>query len=374
MTRDMAWIGFIATLLIGVVMAVYIWREPDQQDQRTLDLRVEAVVEGTDLYAETCAVCHGASGEGLGAVPALNSDAVRSMDYIDLVHTIERGRYNTVMTAYSVDEGGIYTSAQIDSLAAVIQYANWNAIAARVDALGLTPPEPIIVELSEETLQSVRSLPDGDVLAESLQLFATECSACHGGNGEGTNLAPALDSDELRARMTETDLTRTIEQGVPGTLMAAWNRALTTDQIAGLVMLIERWPELWDAGIELPVIAPEPIDMSPEAIARGEWLFSITCARCHGADGYGTPLAPSLNNQTFLSDTPDDAIQQIIAGGVTGTAMPAWGGRLSESDIAALVAYLRSWEPTAPAVATTTTGTAASGTTGSRGGPPWRQN
>ena len=53
MTRDMAWIGFIATLLIGVVMAVYIWREPDQQDQRTVDLRVEAVVEGTDLYAET---------------------------------------------------------------------------------------------------------------------------------------------------------------------------------------------------------------------------------------------------------------------------------------------------------------------------------
>ena len=375
MTRDMAWMGFIATLLIGVVMAVYIWREPDQQDERIIDLRVEAVVEGTDLYADTCAVCHGAAGEGLGAVPALNSDTVRSMDYDALVHTIERGRYNTVMAAYSVAEGGIFTGAQIDSLAAVIQYASWNTVSARVDALGLTPPQPIIVELSEETLQSVRSLPNGDALADSLQTFATECTACHGGNGEGSTLAPALDSDELRARMTEADLTRTIEQGVPGTLMAGWNRALTTNQIAGLVMLIERWPELRTAGIELPVIVPEPIDMSPEAIARGEWLFSITCARCHGADGYGTPLAPSLNNQTFLGDTPDAAIQQIIAGGVTGTAMPAWGGRLSESDIAALVAYLRSWEPTAPAVATTT-GTAASGTGSSnaRGGPPWRQN
>jgi len=30
--------------------------------------------------------------------------------------------------------------------------------------------------------------------------------------------------------------------------------------------------------------------------------------------------------------------------------MPAWGGRLSEADIAAMTAYLRSLEPAAPAI------------------------
>ena len=42
----------------------------------------------------------------------------------------------------------------------------------------------------------------------------------------------------------------------------------------------------------------------------------------------------------------------IIRGGVPGSAMPAWladyGGPLTDQQIAALVAYIRSWEPTAP--------------------------
>ncbi|MEI2776462.1 MAG: c-type cytochrome [Tetrasphaera sp.] len=62
-------------------------------------------------------------------------------------------------------------------------------------------------------------------------------------------------------------------------------------------------------------------------------------------------MAPALNNQTFLSQTEDAAIQQIIAGGVPGTTMPAWGGYLSEADIAAITAFLRSLEENAPAMA-----------------------
>ena len=99
--------------------------------------------------------------------------------------------------------------------------------------------------------------------------------------------------------------------------------------------------------VELP---PPVLDMSPEAIAAGQQLYNVLCTQCHGVSGYGTRLAPALNNALFLSQTPDAAIQQIIAGGVTGTAMPAWGGRLTEADIAALTAYLRSWEPTAPPI------------------------
>ncbi len=371
MTRELAWMGFLATMLIVVVMGVAVLREPARQQDAAFDLRVEAVLAGTDLYAENCAVCHGAAGEGLGAVPPLNNIGVREMAYDDIFHTVERGRYNTVMAAYSVNEGGIFTNAEIDSLAAVIKYANWDTVEARVAALGLTPPEPVVVELSDDTLQMVRSLPDGDALASGLQDFALECSACHGANGEGTTLAPALNSDELRARLTDADITRTIEQGVPGTLMASWSRALSGEEIATLAMLIRRWPELDAAGIAVPVIEAAPVDMSPEAVAQGQWLFDIMCVQCHGVDGFGTPLAPALNNQTFLSQTPDAAIQQIISLGVSGTAMPAWGGRLSEADVAALTAYLRSLEPTAPAIAQTGTTTAQ---TGVGGGPPWLRN
>lgn len=369
MTREMAWMGFLATLLIAVVIGVNVVREEDRQQDAVIELRVEAVTAGIDSYAENCAVCHGAAGEGLGATPPLALDAVRSVDYEALFKTIERGRYNTVMAAYGVKEGGIFNDAQIDNLIAVIEYANWGAVAARVEDLGLTPPEAVVMELSDETLQSVRTLPGGAALADGLMVYATECVACHGASAEGTTLAPALNSDELRARMTDDDLVRVTTNGVPGTLMAAWGNALTNDEIAAVTQLIRRWPEIETAGIELPVIKAQPIDMSPEAIAHGEWLFNLTCTQCHGTNGYGTVMAPALNNQQFLQDTPDAAIQQIIAQGVSGTIMPAWGGRFSEQDIASIVAYLRSLEPTAPAVAAPDTGA-----TGAVSGPPWQRN
>ena len=371
MTRELTLIGVLATLLIVTVLGLAVWREPARQADAEIALRVAAVTEGMDLFAENCAVCHGAQGEGLGTTPALNSEAVRSMDYETLFKTIARGRYGTKMAAYSMDEGGILTNAQIDALVTLIQYANWDAVAARVDALGLTPPEAVAVELSEETLASVRDLPDGDVLAAGLEVYATECAACHGANAEGTSTAPALDTPDVRALGTD-ELTRIVQNGVAGTLMAGWDGVLTPEQIAGVVQLVERWDELQASGVELPQIEVAPIDMSPEAIARGQQLFSIACSQCHGADGYGTRMAPALNSQQFLSQTSDAAIQQIIAQGVPGTVMPAWGGRLSEADIAAIVAYLRSLEPTAPEIVTQPqTAVGGTGRGGGQGGPPW---
>jgi cbb3-type cytochrome c oxidase subunit III len=186
---------------------------------------------------------------------------------------------------------------------------------------------------------------------EGIALYAEYCATCHGANGEGSALAPALNVDALRERLSDTDITRIISQGVSGTLMAAWNRALLPEQITDLTGLIRSWDMLEVAGITLPVIESDPVDMSPEAIATGQRLYGLVCAQCHGTNGFGIPLAPALNSQGFLSQTPDEALQQIIARGVPGTAMPSWGGYLTEADIAAITAYLRSLEPTAPAVA-----------------------
>jgi mono/diheme cytochrome c family protein len=133
--------------------------------------------------------------------------------------------------------------------------------------------------------------------------------------------------------------------------MAGWDNALEPEQIATLVTLIERWPELEQAGMEFPQTEPVVFEITPEMIAEGEQLYNIACKTCHGVEAYGTRMAPPLNNQTFLSETPDAAIYQIIAGGVPDTVMPAWGNRLTEEDLSALVAYLRSLEATAPPVA-----------------------
>jgi mono/diheme cytochrome c family protein len=86
-------------------------------------------------------------------------------------------------------------------------------------------------------------------------------------------------------------------------------------------------------------------------ITTGTQLWALNCAECHGKMGQGIS-APALNSQQFLTSVTDAQMTNIIRGGIPGTAMPAWltdyGGPLTDQEIAALVTYIRSWEPTAP--------------------------
>jgi mono/diheme cytochrome c family protein len=86
-------------------------------------------------------------------------------------------------------------------------------------------------------------------------------------------------------------------------------------------------------------------------IAAGQELWSQNCATCHGQTGEGVD-APALNSQEFLTTVTDQQIAGIVKGGVPGTEMPAWladyGGSLTDQQIEAIVAYIRSWEPNAP--------------------------
>ena len=349
MSKHMQWMGFLATVLIFATLLIAWIREPSRQVIAAEEYEAIAISEATDIYAENCVVCHGASGEGVGVYPALVDAG--TMDEDTLFKTIERGRYDTQMAAYGLNEGGILTDSQIDNIVTLIQNANWQSVSLRVDELGLTPPELIVAPIPDETLQLVSTLSNGELLTTGLTVYAENCTSCHGVNAEGTTLAPPLNTPEIQAT-DGFELTRLIVEGVPGTLMAGWDNALTDTEVSSLVVLLQRWSELETLGVAIPVVEAPPLDMSPEAIARGETLFYITCSSCHGTDGYGSPMAPALNNSLFLSATSDTQIHQIIAMGVSDTLMPAWGSRFSDADINSIIAYLRSWEETAPIITT----------------------
>ena len=113
----------------------------------------------------------------------------------------------------------------------------------------------------------------------------------------------------------------------------------------------------------------------------GASLYTSSCSSCHGPEGQGTPRAPALNVKGFLADTIDAAIQQIVMLGIPSTAMPAWGDRMTDSEIQAIVGFIRAWEPNAPEVAEPvrgggpwwkSEGTQSPG--GSKGGPRWMRN
>lgn len=343
MSPFMKFMGITATLVLLVIIPVYALGEADLQSQIKIDMETDSIVAAANMYAENCVICHGAAGEGIGTIPALNSDALRTMPPEELHKIIARGVDNTQMAAWSVEDGGIFTYQQVDDLVTMILQVDWNYVSTRVATLGLMPPEVVTLEISDEMLSTISSLEGGETLAAGINVYAENCAACHGGNGEGTAIAPALNTDELRAQPTE-DLLATINNGVSGTLMASWKDTLTSEQTDAVIAFLQRWPEIEASGVEFPEIAVPEFESSPELIADGDYLFHIACKSCHGVDGYGTPMAPSLNNPTFLMDTPDAAIYQIINGGVPDTLMPTWGTRLSDEEIRSLVAFIRSLE------------------------------
>lgn len=72
-------------------------------------------------------------------------------------------------------------------------------------------------------------------------------------------------------------------------------------------------------------------------------LFSNNCAACHGPRGGGSRFAPPLNSADLRARLDDAALADTITNGRPGTAMPAWGGRLTSEEITTLVALIRRW-------------------------------
>jgi mono/diheme cytochrome c family protein len=357
-------LGLLGTAIIVFALALYIASEPDRIVQAQGQILNTQLEDAMTLYAENCAVCHGLNGEGIGATPPLNAPGLQSMPYDEIYKTIARGRFETSMPAWSKKDGGPLSDYQIGELVALIESGDWNETGDRVVNLGLAPLIPFTTDPDPALLEAVGSLPDGETLQTAITLYASQCVACHGADGLGTGIAPALNDPEVRAKDI-AEVERTIVYGNAGTLMAGWNNALTPEEINAMLTLIQRWGEVSLGAIPAPDV---PVPTTEESIALGGELYSANCSRCHGPDGQGTPRAPSLNVKSFLVDTTDQAIQQIVTLGVPGTAMPAWGDRMTDAEIQAIVGFLRQWETTAPEVAQ------PMGPPSGVGGPPWLRN
>jgi cytochrome c oxidase cbb3-type subunit 3 len=80
------------------------------------------------------------------------------------------------------------------------------------------------------------------------------------------------------------------------------------------------------------------------AAADGDSVFKSHCAGCHGSDGKGNSAigTPDFTSPKTLSGHSDADVTDTITNGREGTIMPAWKGKLSDQEVAALVAYLRS--------------------------------
>jgi cytochrome c oxidase subunit 2 len=78
-----------------------------------------------------------------------------------------------------------------------------------------------------------------------------------------------------------------------------------------------------------------------ELIAKGEEVYTKSCASCHQANGQGLPgVFPAIAGSAIATGPVENHID-IVMNGKTGTAMQAFAGQLDDLDLAAVISYER---------------------------------
>ncbi len=107
--------------------------------------------------------------------------------------------------------------------------------------------------------------------------------------------------------------------------------------------------------------APAPVAPNDPAMQAGQAIFVDTCGACHGRDGAGVSgVFPRLaGNPVVVQDDPG-SLARVVLGGAraaatsgapTSPAMPAFGYRLDDRQVAAVLTYIRNaWGNAAAAV------------------------
>lgn len=182
------------------------------------------------------------------------------------------------------------------------------------------------------------------------------CAQCHGENGQGgaSPDVPALTG--AGKELTAAELRKIIDHGLGESAnptkpyMPVWGAVISERQVNELVAYIRAGlPSVTDA-------TPVPVPRGQgAAVAGGALYVRDGCINCHGPNGLGgvpNPLSedktiPPLSGADFRAEfNTDKKIEDVIrSGSVIGRApivsMPHWGGILSNADLAALVAYLK---------------------------------
>jgi alcohol dehydrogenase (cytochrome c) len=115
------------------------------------------------------------------------------------------------------------------------------------------------------------------------------------------------------------------------------------------------WSELWrlssQRGLGFVCAEGRPVlQFSSVASAEdrrlGAGIFHERCSGCHGTDGSGGSVGPSLTRSAYNHGDSDLAIYQVVKGGVAGTAMPRAG--LELSDALRVIAYVKTLQAHLP--------------------------
>jgi mono/diheme cytochrome c family protein len=116
LNRYLAWgVVFMILLLAGFV--AYRIREPGLRKDATRAQTASYTDIGAQIFAASCAQCHGKNAAGGGSAPTLNSTQfLKNTSDDQMFALISGGVSGTAMPAWSLDYGGTLTGEQVRQL------------------------------------------------------------------------------------------------------------------------------------------------------------------------------------------------------------------------------------------------------------------
>lgn len=193
----------------------------------------------------------------------------------------------------------------------------------RQDWLSRFEGENFVALQSDATLMAT-------AMPAAARLFADNCAACHGTNGQGGPGFPVL-SDETWLWGDDTEeIATTIRHGIntedPDTRyaeMPAFDWMERSDRLA----LAEFVSEMRDGAVDFE--------------SSVGTVFAENCSSCHGSTGDGGLEigAPSLTDEAAIYGQDPETVMQTLRRGRLGV-MPAWSDRLSDAEINLLAVYV----------------------------------
>ena len=104
-----------------------------------------------------------------------------------------------------------------------------------------------------------------------------------------------------------------------------------------------------------------PARETEPGLLQGAALYQRYCSRCHGSEGRGVskrgkmPELPDFTDASWQNRISNSQMEVSVSEG-KGNSMPAFGDRLSEKEVQALVSHIRRFSPSEFAPASTLSG------------------
>lgn len=341
------------------------WSQTLTQANKTKLLNFLVAPDGQRLFAINCSPCHGYSVAFTGDEEELRSIISQGGLHLDMppwqqkLSEKELDQLAQYVTdpASSPESEALFQKNCSGCHGSRIPSAASVAAARQIIAEGgehQTMPvwgEILTAEQMDALVAYTLSASAGTSVEVGQQLYASNCSPCHGEFGEGGPnptrpgdiIFPISTSEYLKTRDDFT-LRSIISQGQPNFGMSPFGSAyggpLDDEEIDAIVAFLRSWEN------NPPVELPPEVEINIETVnLDASQIYQDLCAQCHGPRGEGG-LGPSFQSPQFQATRSDQQLFNTINLGHEATAMIAWGDILSQEQIQSLVELIRTFKTT----------------------------